>query len=313
MSHSHYKSILVYIDPTQEQQPALARAVELVKKQKDTQITLFLCCYDLSFEVTSLSSLEERDAMQRIVIKENQQWLKELARPYEEQGIKLNSKVVWHSRPFHAAIVEVLQKNHDLIVKSTHQHSRLASIIFTPTDWHLLRKCPCPVLLVKNHSWPENGNILCALDCKSLQDSDHKGLNSQIIKEAKSLADLLNANIHLVNAYPLAPMNVMLELPEFDPIIYDDNLKLHHQKNLVEYADKFEIDVEKTHLKQGLPEDVIENVAKKIDAELVILGTVGRSGLSAALLGQTAEQVIDGLNCDLLAIKPKGFISSVTQ
>ncbi|HBY41917.1 MAG TPA: universal stress protein UspE, partial [Alteromonas sp.] len=43
----------------------------------------------------------------------------------------------------------------------------------------------------------------------------------------------------------------------------------------------------------------------------VIIGTVGRVGISAALIGNTAEHVIDELNCDVLAIKPDGFESPV--
>ena len=55
----------------------------------------------------------------------------------------------------------------------------------------------------------------------------------------------------------------------------------------------------------------ISSVACDIKAELVILGTVGRSGLGLTLLGNTAEQVIDKLDCDLLALKPKGFVSPI--
>ena len=65
-------------------------------------------------------------------------------------------------------------------------------------------------------------------------------------------------------------------------------------------------------MKEGLPERVIPQVAKEIDAELVIIGTVGRVGISAALIGNTAEHVIDALNCDVLAIKPNGFVSPYT-
>ncbi|MGL4219944.1 MAG: universal stress protein, partial [Shewanella sp.] len=63
------------------------------------------------------------------------------------------------------------------------------------------------------------------------------------------------------------------------------------------------------HVKEGLPEDVIPELAEQLDAELVILGTVGRTGFSAALIGNTAEHVIDSINCDLLAIKPDGYKS----
>ena len=306
-----YRNILVFIDVDQESQPALERAVSIAEKETGAKITLFLCCYDLTFEMTSLSSSDEREAMQRIVIKENKEWLKSIAAPFKEKGLDIHCQVNWHNRPFQAAILEVLKNNHDLIVKATHEHSKLSAILFTPTDWNLLRKCPVPVLLVKNHLWPENGNILCAIDCKSIQDDEHHQLNQQILKEAAAMAEILKAKIHLVNAYPSPPMNIMLELPEFDPINYEDGLKKFHQKTLNEYAQTLKLPKEQIHLAQGLPEDVISDVAEKIDAELVILGTVGRSGLSATLLGHTAEQVIDNLNCDLLALKPAGFISPI--
>lgn len=307
----NYHNILVFIDPSQVSQGALERAVDIAEKANDIKITLFLCCYDLSYEMTSLSSAEERQAMRQIVIKENKEWLKTLALPYQKKGLTINCEVIWHHRPFQAAIIEVLKNKYDLVIKSTHQHSKLSAILFTPTDWNLLRKCPVPVLLVKHHKWPEKGNILCAIDCKSIQDEEHHHLNRQILSEAKTMAKVINANVHIVNAYPSPPMNIMLELPEFDPINYEDGLKVFHQKTLNEYAEEYKISQQRTHLVQGLPEDVISEVAQDIDAELVILGTVGRTGLSATLLGHTAEQVIDNLNCDLLALKPKGFISPI--
>ena len=306
-----YRNILVFIDPTKDSQPALERAVDIAEKEKEAEITLFLCCYDLSYEMTSLSSSEERQTMRSIVIKENQEWLDALLQPYKEKGLKIKSLVIWHHRPFQAAIIEVLKNKYDLVIKSTHLHSKFSAILFTPTDWNLLRKCPVPVLLVKHHQWPADGNILCAIDCKSIQDEEHHQLNQQILSEAKAMAEMLSANIHIVNAYPSPPMNIMLELPEFDPVNYEDSLQSFHQKTLNDYAQTYKIPEQQTHLKQGLPEDVISEVANDIDAELVILGTVGRSGLSATLLGHTAEQVIDNLNCDLLALKPQGFISPI--
>ncbi|MCW8995261.1 MAG: universal stress protein UspE [Psychromonas sp.] len=306
-----YRNILVFIDPTKESQPALEYAVNLVKKDKEVKITLFLCCYDLSYEMTSLSSSDERTTMQHVVIKENQEWLDALALPYKEQGLKIDNQVIWHHRPFQAAIIEVLKHQYDLVIKSTHPHPKFSAILFTPTDWNLLRKCPVPLLLVKHGSSHANGNILCALECKSIQDKDHHQLNQQILNEAQTMSEVLNANIHIVNAYPAPPMNIMLELPEFDPINYENDLKKFHQKALNEYAQSYHIPAQQTHLQQGLPEDVISEVADEIDAELVIMGTVGRTGLSATLLGQTAEQVIDSLNCDLLALKPHGFISPI--
>jgi universal stress protein E len=79
------------------------------------------------------------------------------------------------------------------------------------------------------------------------------------------------------------------------------------------HSEKYAIDSKRCYVKEGLPEKVIPKIAKDIDAELVIIGTVGRVGISAALIGNTAEHVIDELVCDVLAIKPDGFISPLSR
>ena len=62
-----------------------------------------------------------------------------------------------------------------------------------------------------------------------------------------------------------------------------------------------------------MPEDVIPRVAESLDAEMLVIGTIGRTGLSAAIIGNTAEHVIDRLDCDVLAIKPDNFVSPMQK
>jgi universal stress protein E len=302
-----YKKILTVIDPTTDDQKALKRSIELAR-QSGSEITAFLTIYDFSYEMTTMLSGEEREAMRQSVINDRQQWLDEKVAELKLDNIKINTAVIWHNRPFEKIIKKVIAENFDIVIKGTHQHDKLKSVIFTPTDWHILRKCPCPVLLVKEHSWPENGNLLTALNIGS-DDEEHKALNKKLTLEAKYLAALIKAKTHLVNSYPGTPVNIAIEIPEFNACEYNDTMLKHHQAAMKMHADSFNISPENTHVKEGLPEDVIQSVSQKIDAELVVLGTVGRTGISAALIGNTAEHVIDRLNCDVLAIKPDGYIS----
>ena len=48
-------------------------------------------------------------------------------------------------------------------------------------------------------------------------------------------------------------------------------------------------------------------MADDLNATLMIMGCVGCTGLSAALLGNTAEHVVDRLNCDILILKPDDY------
>jgi universal stress protein E len=197
------------------------------------------------------------------------------------------------------------------VVKATKKHDDLASVIFTPTDWHLMRKCPRPVLLVKEHDWPEGGEIIAAVNVGS-EDDEHAALNDKLTLIANDYASLLKGSVNLVNSYPSTPLNIAIEVPEFDPDTYHYAVKNHHLKEMRSHALKYGIPENKCVVREGLPEKVIPQVAKTLDAELVVIGTVGRVGISAALIGNTAEHVIDELNCDVLAIKPDGFVSPLS-
>ncbi|GLP96093.1 universal stress protein UspE [Paraferrimonas sedimenticola] len=303
-----YKKLMVVIDPTKDTQPALDRALEL-SQSTGAEVTAFLCIYDFSYDMTSMLSGEERDAMRDGVVADRHQWLSELVSKTNQD---VEVKVVWHNRPYEAIITECIERGFDMIIKATHEHDMLKSIVFTPTDWHLLRKAPLPVLLVKEHDWPVNGTIVCAVNVSD-DDVAHRTLNEAIIVTAQKLAREIKAQVHLVNGYPSTPVNIVIELPDFDAAAYNASIQQQHEQRIEELAAKFDIPMSHCHVKEGLAEEVIPAVAKELDAELVILGTVGRTGISAALIGNTAEHVIDSLDCDLLAIKPKDYVSPLQE
>ncbi|MCY7293871.1 universal stress protein UspE [Alteromonas sp. a30] len=307
---SDFKKILAVIDPTVQKQKSLDRAIELAQKTNGN-ITAFLSIYDFSYDLTTMLSLDERETMKQALLDDKVEWVTNLiAAKKGDNNLEIDIKVVWHNRPYESIIIESIQGNYDLIVKGTHKHDTLKSVIFTPTDWHLMRKAPTSVLLVKEHDWPINGQVLAAVNVGT-EDDAHRQLNDKVTKVAHEMANVLQANVHLVNSYPGTPVNIAIEIPEFDPQGYNESVKNYHNKSMTEHAQQFQVALENCHVKEGLPEDVIPNVAKEIDAELVIIGTIGRHGISAALIGNTAEHVIDMLDCDILALKPDGFESPV--
>ncbi len=307
---SDFKKILAVIDPTVQKQKSLDRAIELAQKT-GASITAFLSIYDFSYELTTMLSIDERETMRQAMLDDKAEWVNNLIQVKESETHDLiNVKVVWHNRPYESIIAEAIKGGYDLIMKGTQQHDTLKSVIFTPTDWHLLRKAPVSVLLVKEHDWPANGQVLGAVNVGT-EDEAHRSLNKKVSQTAHDMASVLQANVHLVNSYPGTPVNIAIEIPEFDPQGYNESVQTYHNKCMKEHAHEHQVAIENCHDKEGLPEDVIPQVAQEIDAELVIIGTIGRHGISAALIGNTAEHVIDMLDCDVLALKPDGFESPV--
>ena len=306
----NFQKILAVIDENLDQQKSLARAIEISQKT-GASITAFLSIYDFSYEMTTMLSMDERENMRQAVVDERTQWLsKLLTSEFAKSACTIDIKVVWHNRPYESIIYEVIEKGYDLIVKGTHQHGILKSVIFTPTDWHIMRKAPVPVLLVKEHDWPIGGQVIAAVNV-GVDITEHQSLNEEITHHALQFAKLLKSDVHLVNAYPGTPTNIVIEIPEFDPTHYSQNIRQHHLDAMGELASRHHIDKQRCHVDEGLPEDIIPKYAEQLDAELVVLGTVGRQGISAALIGNTAEHVIDKLDCDVLAIKPEGFVCPI--
>jgi universal stress protein A len=74
------------------------------------------------------------------------------------------------------------------------------------------------------------------------------------------------------------------------------------KNHLAEFASSLAIEDDDRHLIFGRPETEIHTLAKEIDADLIVVGSHGRHGL-ALLLGSTANGVLHGATCDVLAVR----------
>jgi nucleotide-binding universal stress UspA family protein len=89
--------------------------------------------------------------------------------------------------------------------------------------------------------------------------------------------------------------------------------KIHTQKINVLMADYDLSDIRHSIVvRKGDPSQMIIDYADKNGIDLIVMGTIGRSGLSGLLIGSTAEKVIDRVNCSVLTIKPTNFKSPIT-
>lgn len=68
-----------------------------------------------------------------------------------------------------------------------------------------------------------------------------------------------------------------------------------------------------THIIQGYPDQELPKFANEIDADLMVMGTVARSGVAGVIIGNTAETILSQLKCSVLAVKPIEFISPISM
>lgn len=281
--------ILVVIDKEDTKHTALRRAVWLA----DT----------LNAELTLLAhTYSESDKSQAELIQYSKTSLDELV---AQHGSQLNIQIEVHwQKELHDAVIESMRnKSFDLVIKTTHPHS-LVDHILPHGDWHILRQSTAPVMLVKQeHEW-SNNRILAAIDATA-DDDEHSRINDNILSYTEHLADHMEVDLHLVNSCPMVSVAFAM-VPE---VTAPDNVQGYvteqHKEACQQWAKKFTIDESKVHIEQGNADDGISHCAQTIEADMVIVGNIGREGLAGLFLGNTAESLVDLVNCDVLVIKPQ--------
>jgi len=293
--------ILVVFDPYHEHQPAFDRACFLAQKMK-ASLLLVSCIYDETYDMTNFLTTEQRVDMKAALLNGQQKAMQVCIEKCKD--VEVEHKAVWH-KSLYRGIIDVATHEHcDLIIKSAKEHTKFAQKLFTPNDWNLLRNSPMNVLMVKQHEWPENGNIVAAISIDA-NDKAHNLLSERVTQISIDLAKLVSGKVHLANTFAGAPIHVAVEVPSFNAQAYNQDIEDKHIRDIAEIGVQFEIASEHQFVREGLPEDIVPLICEELDAELLVLGSVGRRGISAALLGNTAEHIIDKVNCDTLVIKPQ--------
>ena len=197
-------------------------------------------------------------------------------------------------------------------------------MLFGSTDMHLMRKCPCPVWIMKSTEQQHYRRILVAVD-QDPQDAVKAVLNRQILEISTSLALAEFSELIIVHAWHLAgeghfrsPRTGFSDA-EVDAIVAEAaSEKRRWLEKLVNTyaakADKNAVDYVKPqlHLVKGDPKHIVPTTARELDVDLVVMGTVARTGIAGFFMGNTGESILTQLDCSVLTVKPPGFFSPVT-
>lgn len=320
-----FKDILCVATPGSIDHVALECAV-VQAGYNQARLTVVEVIDEMSRDTTLIDHTQSLEELQAKVVAGHRQGLEKLVAPWGRK-IEIQTKVLI-GIPFLEIIREILRNGHDLVIK-TAESGELLDRVFGSNDMHLLRECPCPVLLVKPKPPKSLRRILAAVDLdddyppKELKERHL--LNVQVLKMASLLTLSESAELHIVYAWDALGKNILqdapLDLSEDRIAAVFEEVELRNKQNLNALMDEVVARLEQetseylkpqTHLLKGVPRREIPAFSKEINADLVVMGTVARTGISGFFMGNTAEIILGQLNCSVLAIKPLGFKTPVT-
>jgi universal stress protein E len=303
--------LLQSAEPYSQPEPALARAVFLARETNAT-LELFLSGYGPSRPVIGQTGL--RDSSAGAYLRGIQATLEAVAdRLVNGERLTVATDVVSSWDPIEAIMEKVRQTRPDIVVKTTRHDSTLTRALFNFADWNLIRNCPCPVMLVKGHEVRETRRIIACVDPAHIH-SHAETLDDAIMEAAQMLAYRLRGELHVFHSIEILPEPAFhLLYPQSSYGEYKRTTADEHEDLVEDLIRRFGIGRSRVHYAVGRPAETLPAFASAMQASLVVMSGVPKGTLELLFLGNTAEKVLDDLNCDVLVVKSTPVIETVRE
>jgi universal stress protein E len=304
------RRILVAVkDAGAQSLPAVTKGAQLARRL-DAALELF---HAIDTPIYADIQGDPRRALEARLRDESRERLEHIAARLRRRGIAVTTAVQWDYPAYEGVIRRARYIGADLIVAQCHEGRHRVPWLLRMTDWELLRSSTVPVLLVKNAAPYRRPAVLAALDpghafAKPAQ------LDQAILDAATEVTSALGGKLHAVHAK--VPVSLAVHAEGWSEDVYEEleaetaaAAKAGFAKALADSG----IGASQRHLVHGIPAEAIVNVARKTRCGIVVMGAISRSALKRVFIGNTAERVLDELPCDVLVVKPRGFVSHVPR
>ncbi len=303
-----YQKILVSTDFSPCSKAALDQAVSLAR-QTGAKIVLAHTLPDLRQLVTTLPVEARRDffygdgdLFDKEVRRESDAKLRQVIADLDAPDLDITFETLLGT-PYLELTHAVQQEGYDLVLAGTRGLSQWEQLFVGSTARRLVRNCPSSVWIVKAGHQGVPKVVLAATD---FSDSSLKA-----VREGLRVAQLSRSHFHLLHVIEELDEELIKRSPHGSPMRKDINN--YSRQRLQSFVQLLETDPDKVHLhlSLGTAWQEIARTAQKLGADLVVIGTLGRTGVSRMLIGNTAEKVLDTCDSSILTVKPDGFLSPV--
>lgn len=300
--------ILIAVKPWENQLPlTVSRASDLARGLK-AEVALTSCVRlsaltDAVAWTDPASGTDIEGAMLSEASDELQE-LERLAQPLRDAGVTVSTRVRSNASASHGMLDEVTAWRADLLIVGIHEANLSLRPGLAAVDWQLMRLCPCPLLLVRASKDESYRTILAAVDPLH-GHAEPEGLDHAILSVARHFREALEAELQIANVYPNPDEYEVASSIEVAPGVFygTENIEAVHKQALMDLAEDCGVADSDSILRAGKPAEVIIELAAKQATDLAVLGSIKRGRLESALLGSTAQRVVEEAECDVLLVK----------
>ena len=311
-----FRNILLVVDDVNDNRVALEQA-SMLSLQNEAQLTVATVVKELSHSVRLLSASNLSAQFQEQIVEKRRSQLVDMVASLQDSGVQAEVRVLCGT-PFLEIIRQVLSARHDLVIIGAEDSDGLRQALFGSTTMHLMRKCPCPVWVLKPTQAGPFRRVMAAVDPDPAH-ADHFALDAKIMQLATSLARQYAADLRVVHAWTFEYESVFrwqetnITQIEMNRLLRE--VREEEQQHLDALLGQHDLSdlPHKVHLVKGEARLVIPKLVRSQKIDLLVMGTVCRTGVAGLIMGNTAEDVLRRVDCSVLTVKPDGFKTPVTR
>lgn len=306
-----FRNILFVSNGVQDETKALVQALQLMDNH-GAKFSILIVCPSFPDTLKEYRASYEESLIDKI--NKSVEAAKSSLEP-KKRKISIHIEVNCGSAPDIRIIRHVLQHSHDLLIKSVDADN--GSRGFKALDMGLLRKCPCALFLYRPfHHASDAIQIAVAIDPNDEERAGQE-LALRLLNISLLLRDNYSCSLKVISCWSFALEDylrdnvwVNISKKELDKLIAEE--KQTHKASLEALVKRSNLkDMNPIELLKGRPEILIPTTITKEKIDILVMGTVARTGISGFIIGNTAENILQKIDCSLLALKPEGFVSPV--
>ena len=218
-----------------------------------------------------------------------------------QKGLRaIESATIWNKDEWQGIIHAAELGQADLIIKAADHPHQTGLAMHTPSDFNLLRHATVPVMLVKPRAWVKNPIIMAAVDALNEEQFE---LGKLVLQEADSLTSILNGELAVVSTYPLLQPWAGTESIGIDFEQLEHDIEKVARKNLNQLTSAANVSYNYLYIEEGRPAMRLRKLAEDTQPEILVMGTVGRTGVKSLVIGNTSETIVQYSHCDVVVVR----------
>lgn len=245
------------------------------------------------------------DKAKKLLVEASTNLLDEINNKIKNEGVKCETPILEFGTHFDKIISTANLVNANLIMIGAGAKSKKEAYKIGTTASKILRKSNKAVMVIKNNEPLKIKKIFCPIDF-----SKESG---RALTNAITMARRFDAELLIFSSFDmphLGSLRLRIDLNEFY-----ENARHDHLTEFTNFIRDFNLTDLKWNkeIKRGVASEEILTSINKYDADLLIMGTTGKTGLNKMLMGSVTEKVVREVPCSFITMKSEYFIDLVLE